>query len=111
MKRTHTCGTLGRADAGREVVLMGWVAARRDHGGLIFVDLRDRSGICQITFRPEEAAAAHEIARGLRSETVLAVRGGVVLRGEENRNPRIPTGDVEVIVAEALVLNQAQALP
>jgi aspartyl-tRNA synthetase len=75
------------------------------------VDLRDRSGVCQVTIRPEEALAAHEIARGLRAETVLSVRGRVVLRGEENRNPRIPSGDVEVVAAEIEVLNAAQPLP
>ena len=101
LTRTDSCGALRAADEGREVVLCGWAATRRDHGGLIFVDLRDRSGICQLTFRPEAAPMAHEAARGIRSEYVLAVRGVVVLRGEENRNPRLPTGDVELLAGVA----------
>ena len=111
LKRTDSCGALRPADIDREVVLSGWVAVRRDHGGLIFVDLRDRSGICQITFRPEEAPEAHETAKGLRGETVLSVKGRVVLRGEENRNPRLPSGEVEVIGRVVEVLNPAQTLP
>ena len=111
LKRTQNCGVLRASDVGREVVLAGWVSARRDHGGLIFVDLRDRSGVCQVTFRPEEGAQAHETAKGLRVETVLAVKGSVILRGEENRNPRLPSGDVEVVARDVDVLNAAQALP
>ena len=107
LKRTDRCGVLRASDAGRQVVVTGWVGARRDHGGLIFVDLRDRSGICQMTFRPEEAPAAHEIAKGIRAESVLAVRGQVVLRTEENRNPKLETGDIEVVAEQIEVLNAA----
>ena len=109
--RNTACGELRAGHVDRAVTLSGWVSARRDHGGLIFVDLRDRSGVCQVTIRPEESPEAHEIARGLRSETVLSVRGRVVLRGEENRNPRIPSGDVEVVADEIEILNAAQPLP
>src|SRR5262245_1820172 len=111
LQRTLACGELRTVHVDREVTVSGWVAARRDHGGLIFVDLRDRSGVCQVTVRPEEAPAAHEIARGLRAETVLSVRGRVVLRGDETRNPKIPIGDVEVVPAEIEILNAAQPLP
>ena len=111
MRRTERCGALRAGDAGREVVLAGWAATRRDHGGLIFVDLRDRSGLCQLTFRPEEAPDAHELARSVRNECVLSVRGVVALRGEDNRNPRMPTGDVELVVREMEILNTADPLP
>jgi aspartyl-tRNA synthetase len=111
LARTDHCGALRTKDVGREVVLCGWAASRRDHGGLIFVDLRDRSGVCQVTFRPEEVPEAHASARAVRNEFVLAVRGLVGLRGEENRNPKLPTGDVELIVREVEVLNTADPLP
>ena len=73
-RRTHSCGALRAGDAGREVTLMGWAFRRRDHGGLIFVDLRDREGIVQVVFGPEVEAAAHEVAKRLRAEFVIAVR-------------------------------------
>src|SRR5262245_20260491 len=111
LERTDHCGSLRAADDGREVVLCGWAATRRDHGGLIFVDLRDRAGRVQLTFRPEEAPAAHETAKGIRAETVLAVRGVVALRGDEQRNPKLETGDVEVVVRQIEILNPVDPLP
>lgn len=98
--RTHTCGELTGADNGAEVCLMGWVQYRRDHGGLIFVDLRDRFGLTQIVFSPEYAPEAHEKAGALRSEYVLAMKGKVRPRPEGMVNPNLKTGEVEVVVSE-----------
>ncbi|HEV3111045.1 MAG TPA: aspartate--tRNA ligase [Candidatus Binataceae bacterium] len=109
--RTHYCGALRLADAGRQVALWGWVAARRDHGGLIFIDLRDREGSVQLVFNPERNPAAHEVARGLRMEYYVAVRGEVVRRTESTVNAQIPTGAIEVAAAEAKILNPSLAPP
>lgn len=121
LKRTHDCGSLRSADVGNEVVLFGWVANRRDHGNLIFVDLRDREGITQIVFDPGLAKDAHGIAEGVRSEWVLGVRGRVRARGQqfsakENRivsaaNPNLATGEIEVEVLEATVFNRSETPP
>src|SRR5271163_3950868 len=92
LKRTHYCGDLRAADIGNQVVLMGWVATRRDHGGRVFIDLRDRSGIAQVTFGPDVDAAAHALAGELRPEYCIGVRGRVISRGE-NKNTKIPTGE------------------
>ncbi len=108
-KRTNYCGSLRAADVGREVVLMGWVHRRRDHGQLIFIDVRDRSGLAQVVFHKEQAPEAHAKAEGLRAEFVVAVRGKIVMR--EKPNPQIPTGEVEVIATEVLLLNTAQPAP
>jgi aspartyl-tRNA synthetase len=108
-KRTNFCGELRAKDADREVVLMGWVHRRRDHGQLIFIDLRDRSGISQIVFHGDRAPEAHKKAEGLRGEYVVAVRGRVVPR--EKPNPQIPTGEVEVLATELRLLNTAQPVP
>jgi aspartyl-tRNA synthetase len=109
--RTDYCGALRAGDAGREVALWGWVASRRDHGGLIFIDLRDREGIVQLVFNPAEAPAAHEIAGRARSEYYLAARGKVVMRSEGTVNAELPTGAVEVAVTEAHILNISQPPP
>ena len=109
--RTDYCGALRAGDAGREVALWGWVASRRDHGGLIFIDLRDREGILQLVFNPAEAPAAHEIAGRARSEYYLAARGKVVMRSEGTVNAELPTGTVEVAVTEAHILNISQPPP
>jgi len=106
--RTHEAGTLRAADAGETVVLAGWVARRRDHGGVIFVDLRDASGRVQVVFREGEMAAA---AHHLRAEYCVAVTGTVDRRPEGNENPDLPTGDVEVTATRLEVLSEAAPLP
>jgi aspartyl-tRNA synthetase len=111
MRRTHTCGQLGAADLGREVVLMGWVLRRRDHGGVIFVDLRDREGITQVVFNPELAPEAHARAEAIRSEFVLGVRGQVRNRPEGMVNPNLATGAIEIMASELKILNPAQTPP
>jgi aspartyl-tRNA synthetase len=111
MRRTHSCGVLRPADVGIEVVLMGWVLRRRDHGGVIFVDLRDREGITQVVFNPDRAPEAHAKAHVIRSEFVLAVKGKVEPRPEGMVNPNLATGGVEVMVSELKLLNQAQNPP
>ena len=111
MRRTHTCGQLGAADLGREVVLMGWVLRRRDHGGVIFVDLRDREGITQVVFNPELALEAHARAEAIRSEFVLGVRGQVRNRPEGMVNPNLATGAIEIMASELKILNPAQTPP
>jgi aspartyl-tRNA synthetase len=111
LERTHSCGELRAGDAGREVVLMGWVAVRRDFGPLTFVDLRDRDGITQIVFDAEDAPEAHARAKEVRGEYVIAVRGKVEARDESARNPKLPTGDVEVRALAVLVLNEARTPP
>jgi aspartyl-tRNA synthetase len=111
LRRDTHGGTLGRGDAGRRVVLAGWVHRRRDHGNLIFIDLRDRSGIVQVVVRPETSAAAHAAARDVRSEYVLAVEGEVILREEGNVNPGIPTGGIEVLAQRLQVLNKSEVPP
>ncbi|MBT0664425.1 aspartate--tRNA ligase [Geobacter pelophilus] len=110
-KRTGYCGALTSADLGKEVVLMGWAMRRRDHGGLIFIDLRDREGIAQVVFDPEVNADAHAKAESVRSEFVLAVKGKVIPRPEGTVNPGMKTGEVEIQVSECRVLNRSKALP
>jgi len=110
-KRTSYCGMLTAADIGKEVVLMGWAMRRRDHGGLIFVDLRDREGLAQIVFDPEVQADAHRKAEGVRNEYVLAVKGKVAPRPEGTVNPSLKTGEVEILVSECKILNRSKALP
>ncbi len=107
LKRTHTCGELRLDDADSEVVLMGWVQRQRDRGGVVFVDLRDREGVTQVTFDKSVEEAAFEVGQRLRSEYVVAVRGRVRDRGDQ-RNDKIPTGAVEVIALEAEILNEAE---
>ncbi len=110
-KRSDYCGSLTAQDIGREVVLMGWALRRRDHGGLIFIDLRDREGIAQVVFDPEVNAAAHQAAEGVRSEFVLAIKGTVIPRPEGTVNPNMKTGEVEIQVAECKLLNRSKPLP
>src|ERR687887_1948042 len=95
--RTHMCGSLRTSDAGADVVLAGWVARRRDHGGVVFLDLRDREGILQVVAHPEDAPDAHAVASGLRGESVILVAGRVRLRPEGTANPNLETGEVEVV--------------
>ena len=110
LKRTHLCGDLRGADVGREVVLFGWVASRRDHGGVIFVDLRDRGGITQVFFDPSIVAEPHKIAEQMRSEYVIGVRGFVRSRGS-NVNPRMVTGEIEIEVHETTIFSAAKTPP
>lgn len=110
-KRTHYCGELRSTHVGQEVVLLGWVQKRRDLGGLIFIDLRDRSGIVQLTLDPQQAPAAFRAAEEVRSEYVLACRGRVAMRPEGGANPLMATGEVEVHLTDLEVLNQAKTPP
>ncbi len=111
MKRDKGCGDIRDTDIGSQMAVAGWVFRRRDHGGLIFIDLRDRSGICQVVFSPDVAADAHTRAHALRAEYVIAVTGQVRKRPEGTENPNLPTGLVEIYVEELVVLNEASALP
>ncbi len=110
-KRTHSCGALRPEDVGRSVTLMGWAFRRRDHGGLIFVDLRDREGLTQCIFDPACSGDAHAKAESVRAEFVLAVRGTVAARPPGTENPKLATGAVEVSVAEMRILNDCRPLP
>jgi aspartyl-tRNA synthetase len=111
LKRSHSCNDLRATDNGAEVVLMGWVQRRRDHGGLIFVDLRDREGLTQVVFNPEVNPDTHTKAGVLRDEYVIAVRGLVNLRPPDMINPNLPTGEIEVLVAELRILNASKTPP
>lgn len=109
--RTHTCGKLRLSDAGKEVVLNGWVRRRRDLGGILFVELWDFSGMVQIVFNPEVCPEAHERAAELRSEYVIAVKGVLRKRPEGTENPAMETGDVELVVDDFLLLSPSKPLP
>jgi aspartyl-tRNA synthetase len=111
MRRTHHCWELGAVDVDKEVVLMGWVHRRRDHGGVIFVDLRDREGITQVVFNPIVDKKIHAKAHAIRSEYVLAVRGKVENRPADMINSKLKTGEIEVSVTELKILNTAKAPP
>ena len=111
LKRTHMCGALRASDAGSSVVLMGWVNRRRDLGNLIFLDLRDRTGITQIVITADAGAELHKKTESLRSEYVVAVIGHVKLREPNTVNPNIPTGEVEVVADDLRLLNDSKPLP
>lgn len=111
LRRTHHCCELSADDVDKEVVLMGWVQRRRDHGGVIFVDLRDREGITQVVFNPEVDEKIHAKAHAIRSEYVLGVRGRVEKRPEGMTNPNLKTGEIEVMVTELKILNAAKTPP
>jgi aspartyl-tRNA synthetase len=111
LKRSHTCNELGAADVGEKVTLMGWVLRRRDHGGVIFVDLRDRRGLTQVVFNPERNPEVHAKAHAIRSEWVLACRGTVSPRPEGMENTNLKTGAIEVMVDELRILNISQTPP
>jgi aspartyl-tRNA synthetase len=111
LRRTHMCGALRASDAGKKAALMGWVNRRRDHGNLLFVDLRDRSGVTQVVINAERNAAIHEKAEALRNEYVIAVTGTVKLRDANTVNPNMPTGEVELVAEELRILNESKLPP
>ena len=111
LRRTQMCGTLRPSDAGKKAVLMGWVNRRRDHGNLLFIDLRDRTGIAQIVFNAERDTAIHEKAGALRNEYVIAVTGTVKLRDANTINQNMPTGEVELVAEELRILNESKLPP
>ena len=110
-QRSCRCGEPGESDVGRELTLMGWTQSLRDHGGLLFIDLRDRTGIVQVVVNPEVTPEAHEKAKRIRSEDVLAVRGTLVRRSEETVNSSLGTGAVELMARELRVLNPSRVPP
>jgi aspartyl-tRNA synthetase len=111
LRRTHMCGALRASDAGKKAVLMGWVNRRRDHGNLLFIDLRDRTGLTQVVINAERDAALHEKTQVLRNEYVIAVVGTVKLRDGNTINPNMPTGEVELVAEELRILNESKLPP
>src|SRR5213082_1673026 len=111
MYRTHNCNSLRKSDIGKDATLAGWVHVSRDHGGVIFIDLRDREGLTQVVFRPEENAEVASEARSLGSEDVIEVSGRIAARVPGTENPKLATGDIEVIPNRLQILNRADALP
>jgi aspartyl-tRNA synthetase len=111
MFRTHDCNSLRKTDIGKQVTLVGWVNVTRDHGGVIFIDLRDREGLTQVVFRPEENAEVAKEAHTLRSEDVIEVSGHVAARLPGTENPNLATGDIEIIPSRLRILNRADTLP
>ncbi len=111
MKRDKVCGEIRESDINSTITIAGWVFRRRDHGGLIFIDLRDRSGICQVVFSPDVSGDAHEKAHDLRAEYVIAITGEIRRRPAGTENPNLPTGMTEMYVKELVVLNEAAPLP
>jgi len=111
IKRSIYCGEISEKHLGQQVSINAWLGTRRDHGGVIFFDMRDRTGIVQVVFDPEADAALHENAHKLRSEFVLAITGKVRLRPEGTQNKRIPTGMIEVLAEKLEVLNESKTLP
>src|SRR5437667_2106157 len=111
MYRTHDCNSLRKTDIGKQVMLAGWVNGTRDHGGVIFIDVRDREGLTQVVFRPEENAGLAKQAHTLRGEDVIQVSGRVAARLPGTENPNLPTGDIEIIPNELRILNRADPLP
>jgi aspartyl-tRNA synthetase len=111
LKRTHNCGQLRLENAGRKVTLAGWVHSYRDHGNLVFIDLRDKEGLTQLVFNPETQPKAHKQARTARCEWVIAAKGVVQPRGEGLENPKLPTGQIEVAVQQVEILNASKTPP
>jgi len=111
LKRTHNCGQLRLVDTGKKVILAGWVQSYRDHGGLVFFDLRDREGLTQLVFNPEKFPEAHQLARTVRTEWVVAGEGVVEPRGRGLENPKLATGQIEVLVEKLEILNTAKTPP
>lgn len=111
LKRTHNCGQLRLDDAGKKAALAGWVHSYRDHGNLVFIDLRDREGLTQLVFDPENQPEAHKLARTARCEWVIAAQGVVQPRTEGMKNPKLPTGEIEISVRQLQILNVAKTPP
>ncbi|MEM6911650.1 MAG: aspartate--tRNA ligase [Verrucomicrobiota bacterium] len=111
MYRTHHCNQLRADQVGEEALLVGWVRSARDHGGVIFIDLRDREGLTQVVFRPEASAEAAKLSHSLREEDVVQVRGRVERRLEGTTNEKLLTGEIEIVASELVVINKAQVLP
>ncbi len=111
LKRTHSCGQLRAAEVGGHVRLCGWVRSYRDHGGVVFIDLRDRDGVTQVVFDPTDSPERHELARSLRSEWVVSVAGKVRPRGPDRINPKLPTGEIEIVADDLVVLNKSDTVP
>jgi len=109
--KTHSCGELNRSHVGTKVTLAGWVDRRRDHGGLVFIDLRDRQGIVQVVFNPETSRECHAIATGMRGEYVVQVNGRVALRPKGTENTHLPTGEIEVLADSTVILNPSKTPP
>ena len=110
VKRTHTCGQLTKANIGEEVVLFGWVQNRRDHGGAVFIDLRDREGLTQVVFEPDIAKEAHELAGQLRLEYCIGIKGKVASRGSQV-NPKLKTGEIEIKASDLTIFNRSEPTP
>ncbi|MCX6010283.1 MAG: aspartate--tRNA ligase, partial [Chloroflexi bacterium] len=111
MLKSHNCGELRENHAGQKVTVAGWVHRRRDHGGKIFIDLRDREGIVQVVFNPQVSQKAYEVADSLRSEYVIQVTGEVATRPKGTENPKLATGDIEIMAKEAVILNPSKTPP
>jgi len=111
LKRTHNCGQLRLEDAGKKVTLAGWVHSYRDHGNLVFIDLRDKEGLTQLVFNPETQPDPHKLARTARHEWVIAAKGIIQPRGEGLENPKLPTGQIEVFVQQLEILNVSKTPP
>src|SRR3989338_6806641 len=111
MLRTHTCGALTAGDIGKKAVLCGWVDTRRDHGNLIFIDLRDRWGKTQLVFNPERNKEVHALAEKLRPEFIVSAEGVVAQRPEGTHNPKLRTGEIEVRVSRLRILNASETPP
>ena len=111
MLKDYNCGELGEEHAGRKVTLAGWVHRRRDHGGKVFIDLRDREGIVQVVFNPQVSQQAYRIAGSLRSEYVIQLTGEVVPRPKGTENPKLASGGIEVVAEEAVILNPSKTPP
>jgi len=111
LKRTHYCGEINHVPKDTPVTLFGWVQRRRDLGGLIFIDIRDRTGIAQVVCNPEDQPKAHAVAHALRPEYCIAVTGLLAMRPEEMRNPGMLTGDVEIVAHEVAIFNEAATPP
>src|SRR6186997_2480483 len=111
MFRTHDCNSLRKSDIGTQVTLAGWVNVTRDHGGVIFIDLRDREGLTQVVFRPEENAELAAASHHLRDEDVVQVTGTVAERQPGTQNEKLATGEIELVARGMTILNKADVLP